>query len=134
MSQSLLQVRNLSKFYESKKQQLRAVNGVSLEINEGETLGIVGESGCGKSTFGQVIAQLLDPTEGFIYFEGIEINSISKKQQKLLRKDVQYVFQDAFAALNPRHKIAKLLEEPLIIQKIGNASERKRAVEEILEL
>ena len=134
MSQSLLQVHNVSKFYASKKQQLRAVNGISLEIHEGETVGIVGESGCGKSTFGQVIAQLLHPTEGSIYFEGIDMNALSKKQRKLLRKDVQYVFQDAYAALNPRHKIAKLLEEPLIIQKIGNAAERKQAVEEMLEL
>ena len=134
MNQSLLQVHNVSKFYASKKQQLRAVNGISLEIHEGETVGIVGESGCGKSTFGQVIAQLLHPTEGSIYFEGIDMNALSKKQRKLLRKDVQYVFQDAYAALNPRHKIAKLLEEPLIIQKIGNAAERKQAVEEMLQL
>lgn len=134
MSQSLVQIHNLKKYYTSRKKELRAVDGISLSIQSGETLGIVGESGCGKSTFGQVVGQLLEPTDGHVYFEGKSLASLKSNQRKILRKDVQYVFQDALSALNPRHKISKLLEEPLIIQKIGSAKERHLAVQEMLQL
>lgn len=114
--------------------ELRAVDGISLNVESSETLGIVGESGCGKSTFGQVIAQLLEPTEGQIFFNGKALSTLNSKERKLLRKDVQYVFQDALSALNPRQNISQLLEEPLKIQKVSSSTERKVLVQEMLNL
>ena len=103
-------------------------------MNEGETLGIVGESGCGKSTTGRMIMRLLEPTEGSINFSGVELSSLSNSEMRKARRDIQMVFQDPYASLNPRHTVKKILEEPLIVHGIGNATERKEKVEEYLEI
>ncbi|RLQ92365.1 ABC transporter ATP-binding protein [Falsibacillus albus] len=113
---------------------VKAVDGVSFSVNKGETLGIVGESGCGKSTTGRMLLRLIEPTEGAIKFEGKDITKLSKKDMRSLRRDMQMVFQDPFASLNPRHTVEKILEEPLIVHGIGNAAERKKKVRELLEV
>lgn len=132
----LVEVENIKKIYTHRKlyktKELQAVSDVSLTLRRGETLGLVGESGSGKSTLGQLISQLLNPTEGILTYEGKEIKSMTAQQKKRLKKDIQYVFQDAHSALNPRHKVSKLIEEPLIIQKIGTTKERKQLVSEML--
>jgi len=113
---------------------VKAVDGVSFEVLEGETLGIVGESGCGKSTTGRMIMRLLEPTSGSIQFDGEELSTLSKKMMRKKRRDIQMVFQDPYASLNPRHTVKKILEEPLIVHGVGNAKERKEKVEEYLEI
>ncbi|WP_445505470.1 ABC transporter ATP-binding protein [Niallia sp. 03091] len=132
----LVKVENIKKTYTQRRlyktKELHAVSNVSLRLRRGETLGLVGESGSGKSTLGQVIGQLLEPTEGNLIFEGQVIGDMTIQQKRLLKKDIQYVFQDAFSALNPQHKVSKLMEEPLIIQKIGTPAERKARVNEMM--
>lgn len=113
---------------------MKAVDDVSFQVYEGETLGIVGESGCGKSTTGRMIMRLLEPTEGSIKFDGVELSSLSKQEMRKARRDIQMVFQDPYASLNPRHTVKKILEEPLIVHGIGSSAERKKRVEEYLEI
>ncbi len=113
---------------------VKAVNDVSFEVFEGETLGIVGESGCGKSTTGKTLMRLIEPTDGTIEFDGKNITTLSKKEMRKARRDIQMVFQDPYASLNPRHKIRKILEEPLIVHGIGNAKERADKVEKYLNI
>lgn len=136
MKPSLLEIENVEKVYIQKKlyktQILHAVSNATLELKTGETLGLVGESGSGKSTLGQLIGQLLEPSEGKLKFHGKSISEMNHKEKKLLKKDIQYVFQDAHSALNPRHTVGKLIEEPLIIQKIGTSSERKKRVNDMI--
>ena len=118
----LLRVNNLKKHFPIKKGMfgktvgyVKAVDDVSFFVNEGETLGIVGESGCGKSTTGRVLMRLLEPTEGEIEFDGKDLTSLSPEEMRKTRRDIQMVFQDPYASLNPRHTIGKILEEPLIV-------------------
>lgn len=136
MSVPLLEIENVEKVYIQKKlygtKILHAVSNVTLELKRGETLGLVGESGSGKSTLGQLIGQLLEPSDGKLKFNGKAISEMDHKEKKMIKKDVQYVFQDAHSALNPRHTVEKLIEEPLIIQKIGTSSERKKWVYEMI--
>lgn len=141
MSNVLLKVNNLKKYFPirsgtlaRKSGEVKAVDNVSFEIFEGETLGIVGESGCGKSTTGRTIMRLLEPTEGTIHFNGQEIASLSKKEMRKARREIQMVFQDPYASLNPRHTVEKILEEPLIVHRIGKQSERKEKVRQYLEM
>lgn len=141
MSDTLLEVKNLRKHFPIKggiigKQvgSVKAVDGVSFHIKKGETLGLVGESGCGKSTTGRLLMRLLEPTDGEIYFEDQDITRLSRKEMKSLRKEMQMIFQDPFASLNPRHTVERILSEPLIVQGIGSAEERKRKVREMLEV
>lgn len=137
-SNPLIELVEVKKYYEQKKRgkktTLRAVDNIQLSIFKGETLGLVGESGCGKSTLGQVTGQLLSPTEGQLLFEGKDVTTYSKRERWHLKKDIQYVFQDALAALNPRHKVHQLLEESLAIQKIGTPKERREQALELLRL
>ncbi|MFO7888132.1 MAG: dipeptide ABC transporter ATP-binding protein [Eubacteriales bacterium] len=135
----LVEVRNLKKYFPIKsgvlsrtKNYLKAVDGVDLKIYKGETIGIVGESGCGKSTTGRLILKLLEATEGEIYFDGKEITSLNKNELKNMRKDFQMVFQDPYACLNPRLSIKSIIEEPLKTHKYSSA-ERKKTVEELLD-
>ena len=141
MGEVLLSVRNLKKYFPIRSGVLsrvsgavKAVDDVSFDVYEGETLGIVGESGCGKSTTGRTIMRLHDVTEGEIVFEGKELTKLSTKDMRKMRKHIQMVFQDPYASLNPRHTIEKILEEPLIVHGIGDQAERKKRVREYLEL
>ncbi|MCO7125788.1 dipeptide ABC transporter ATP-binding protein [Sporolactobacillus shoreicorticis] len=141
MSEALLQVENLKKYYPIKggkfgkvSEIVRAVDGVSFSVREGETLGIVGESGCGKSTTGRMIMRLIEPTEGKIIFQNRNIMELSKHDMRKARKDIQMIFQDPFASLNPRHTVGHIIEEPMIVHKMGNRKQREARVEELLEL
>jgi oligopeptide/dipeptide ABC transporter ATP-binding protein len=124
MTTTLLQIRNLEKKFTAKKawfqppKYIHAVNGVSLELDERETMGIVGESGCGKSTTGRCVLRLIEPTSGEVIFQGKDITKISKNEMKKLRKDIQMVFQDPMASMNPKLRIKEILSEPLIAHKI----------------
>lgn len=136
----LIQANNVKKYFPIKGGilkrtigHLKAVDGVSLQIHKGETLGIVGESGSGKTTFGRVLLRLLKPTDGQIVFNGVDITNLSNSRLQPLRKDMQIIFQDPFASLNPRMSIEELIEEPLIIQKLLPKNERKQQVVEMLE-
>ncbi|MFC0190328.1 ABC transporter ATP-binding protein [Fictibacillus aquaticus] len=141
MTQPLVKVENLKKHFPIKggllgKQvgAVKAVDGVSFFINKGETLGLVGESGCGKSTTGRMLLRLLEPSDGKIYFEGQDITELSTGEMRKMRREMQMVFQDPFASLNPRHTVEKILEEPLIVHGVKDKAERKRRVKELLEV
>ena len=110
----------------------KAVDGVSLTIEPGETLGLVGESGCGKSTLGKTIARLYEPTEGTIHFEGANLSSMSRRQLKPYRREIQMIFQDPYESLNPRHTIGAIVEEPFVVQGMGTRSERMKWVSGLL--
>ena len=136
----LLEVKNLEKEYFSnvglfgKKKGFKAVNDVSFKIYEGETLGLVGESGCGKSTLGNAILQLDKPTAGSVYYKGVDITKLPSKEIKALRKEIQIIFQDPFASLNPRITVGKAIIEPMQVHKLyKNDNERKQKTIEILE-
>ena len=110
----ILAVRNLKKYFATPKGMLHAVDGVSFGIEEGKTIGIVGESGCGKSTLGRVILHLLDPTDGEIHYEGSDITKLKKSELKGIRKNMQMIFQDPYSSLNPRMTVSEAIAEPLI--------------------
>ncbi|WP_079710668.1 ABC transporter ATP-binding protein [Paraliobacillus ryukyuensis] len=133
MTETILEVTNLKKYF-NLKHVVKAVDGVSFTLQKGETLGIVGESGCGKSTTGRMLMRLIDATEGSIVFQGKNMVDLSIKQMRAMRKDVQMIFQDPYASLNPRHTIERIIEEPMIVHKMGNKNERKERVRELLEI
>ena len=110
---TLLEIRNLKKYFKTPKGMLHAVDDISFSIETGKTLGIVGESGCGKSTLGRVIVQLLEATSGEIFFEEKEVTNLKGKKLKEFRKDMQMIFQDPFSSLNPRMTVEQAIEEPL---------------------
>jgi oligopeptide transport system ATP-binding protein len=112
----------------------KAVDGVSFNISRGETLGLVGESGCGKSTTGRVVLQLLRPTAGKVYFDGTELTGLNEAQLRQMRPQVQMIFQDSVASLNPRHSVNKIVGEPLRIHGTGSEREVYNRVTELLEL
>ncbi|WP_421383944.1 ABC transporter ATP-binding protein [Bacillus salacetis] len=141
MTEPLLKVEGLKKHFPitggilgRPVNHVKAVDGVSFQVKKGETLGIVGESGCGKSTTGRMLMRLIDPSEGKVTFEDKELTSLSKAEMRKIRRDIQMVFQDPYASLNPRHTVEKILEEPLIVHGIGSAKERKKKVHELLEI
>ncbi|WP_431027968.1 ABC transporter ATP-binding protein [Lysinibacillus sp. LZ02] len=141
MTNLLLKVEHLKKYFpiraglfSTNKGEVKAVDDLSFELYEGETLGIVGESGCGKSTTGRAIMRLSEPTSGKVTFDGVELTALSEKEMRKMRRDIQMVFQDPYASLNPRHTVERILEEPLIVHGIGKAKERKEKVHEYLEI
>ncbi len=139
-SKAVLEVEGLSKEFDvkrkrffDKQEKLRAVQDVSLTVLEGETLGIVGESGCGKSTLGRLIMRLIEPTAGKICLDGEDLTSMSQKELRLRRKDFQMIFQDPYAAFNPRMTVQKILEEPLQTYQIPRDTWQQK-ISEILEV
>ena len=112
----------------------RAVDGVSLRINPGETLGLVGESGCGKSTLGRCIARLYQPTAGAVRFQGRDITQMRARSLRPMRQNIQMIFQDPMESLNARHTVGDILEEPFIVQRMGNAADRSKRVTELLNI
>jgi oligopeptide/dipeptide ABC transporter ATP-binding protein len=113
---------------------VHAVDGVSLEVRAGETLGIVGESGCGKSTLGRCLTRLTDVTSGRIELAGRDITSLSRRQLRPVRRDVQMVFQDPYASLNPRRRVGEIVAEPLLVQRYGDRTVVRRRVEELFDV
>ncbi|SDK83781.1 ABC transporter ATP-binding protein [Natronincola ferrireducens] len=135
MSKKLLEVKRLKKYFQTKKGLLHAVDDINFHINEGETLGLVGESGCGKSTTGRVILRLLEATDGEILFEGKNILGYDKQQMREMRKQMQIVFQDPFASLNPRMSISQIIAEPLEINRVYKTKpEINRRVKELMDI
>ena len=133
-SKVLLEVKNLKKYFNTPKGLLHAVDDVNFSIREGKTLGVVGESGCGKSTTGRVILRLLEATDGEILFEGKNIRNYTKEQMIEIRQKMQIIFQDPFASLNPRMTVSEIIAEPLIIHKIyKNKEDRDKRVMELME-
>ena len=133
-SDTLVSVRGLVKHFpvEGSDDVVRAVDGVSFEIFAGETLGLVGESGCGKSTVGRCLLRLIEPTAGHVHFKGRDILALNKKELREIRREMQIIFQDPYASLNPRMKIGDIVAEPLVIHNEGTKSERRERVAQLL--
>ena len=131
---TLVSVRGLVKHFpvEGADDVVRAVDGVSFDIFAGETLGLVGESGCGKSTVGRCLLRLLEPTAGEVNFQGRDVLSLGKKELREIRREMQIIFQDPYASLNPRMKIGDVVGEPLVIHKQGTKNNRRDRVAELL--
>ena len=137
---SLVEVRNLKKYFPIKSGVLKrttgqvyAVDDVSFSIDKGETLGLVGESGCGKSTTGRTMLRLIEASGGSVAFDGVDVMGASRSEMQRLRRDMQIIFQDPYASLNPRKRVRHIVGEPLDIHEIGTEAERKRRVFELLE-
>ena len=131
MSQPLLETRHLKKYFKTPSGMLHAVDDVSLSIEKGQTLGVVGESGCGKSTLGRTVLRLLEPTSGEILYKGEDITKFDKKRMLDLRAQIQMIFQDPYASLNPRLSVSEIIAEPLIVSrnKLSGAEREKRVLE-----
>lgn len=138
MMEALLEINNLKKYFPVKsgflgkaKENVKAVDDLSFKIFKGETLGLVGESGCGKSTTGKMIVNLLNPTSGEILFDGKNISTLNKKEKRKLAKDIQIIFQDPYASLNPRMTIGDIVAEPM---KVNNIVQKDQIEKEVLKL
>ena len=130
-----IEVRNLKKYFGTRRGLLHAVDDVSFDIGRGETLGLVGESGCGKSTLGRTLIRLLDATAGQVLFGGVDLLKLGSREMKEMRKKVQIVFQDPYSCLNPRLSVSKLIAEPLIVNNVYSSSaEVHRRVEELMDI
>src|SRR6266403_5992395 len=136
VSLPLLDLVDLKKHYRSRDGHgvVHAVDGVSLTLAEGETLGIVGESGCGKSTLARLALRLIEPTAGSIRFAGEDLLALRPAALRARRRDMQIIFQDPYAALDPRLSVGTLIAEPLIIHRVGDRAARRRRVAELLDL
>ncbi len=141
-AQPLLQVEDLKKHFpvtrgivlQKQVGAVRAVDGVTFDVESGETLGVVGETGCGKSTMGRLLLRLLEPTDGRIVFDGRDITGLSRSQMRPFRREIQMIFQDPFSSLNPRHTIGTIVGAPFRLQKVQTPHGVKRAVQDLLEL
>ncbi len=137
---ALIETIHLKKYFPIRKglmqrevARVHAVDDVSLQVREGETLGLVGESGCGKSTLGRTVVRLLEPTQGDIRFEGQSIAKLGPRSLRPLRREMQMVFQDPYASLNPRKRVGSIIGDPMKIHRTGSQKERKRRVQELLQ-
>lgn len=131
----ILEVQGLTKYFEAAKgKKVHAVENVSFTLERGETLGIVGESGCGKSSMGRTILKIHDSTSGKIIFDGVDITKFSNKQMNPYRKRMQMIFQDPYASLNPRMTVGEIIEEPMVIHKMGTPKERKAIVQDLIQI
>lgn len=140
MSDVLLEVKELKKYFPIKKGVIRhtvghvkAVDGINLQVRTGETIGVVGESGCGKSTMGRSILRLIEPTSGSVEFQGKNVLKLGRSGMQAMRREMQIVFQDPYASLNPRYSIAQTLMEPMDIHRLYNKSSRLQRVQSLLE-
>lgn len=129
----ILDVRNLKKYFKTSRGTLHAVDDVSFQIEKGKTLGLVGESGCGKSTTGRAILRLIEPSSGEVIFGGEDVASFNKKRLRAARKDMQIIFQDPFSSINPRKTIAQIIAQPLVLHKICSRKEQEERVLELME-
>lgn len=136
----LLEVKNLKKYFPAKTgffgqvtSHVKAVDDISFQIYKGETLGLVGESGCGKTTIGRMLVNLLDPTSGEIFFEGKNLSKLSKSEQRGYCKDIQIIFQDPYASLNPRMSVGSIIAEPLRVNKLAEGPELEKRVLQLLD-
>jgi len=135
MAEKLLEVKNLKKYFKTKKGMLHAVDDLNFFINKGETLGLVGESGCGKSTTGRVILRLHEPTSGDVIYNGDNIAKYSASEMKDIRKNMQIVFQDPYSSLNPRLSVSQIIAEPLYVNKIYKTKiETENRIKEVMEI
>ena len=136
MAEKLLEVKNLKKYFKNPSGTVYAVDDVSFSINKGETLGIVGESGCGKTTIGRTVIRLIEPTDGKVFFENRDVFQLSKRDLKKMRKEMQIVFQDPFSSLDPRMSVFKAIAEPIIFHKViphATKSDIENRVFELME-
>ena len=138
---TLLDIVNLKKHYPVKRGfwqrtvgTIKAVDGISLQLNRGETVGLVGESGCGKTTVAKTIVQLSKPTDGHIVFNGLELNNLSTKEMNKIRPQLQMIFQDPYASLNPRMNIGRIIDEPMTEHTLMSRAERKSRVNELMSI
>lgn len=131
---ALLEVKNLKKYFKVKNGRLHAVDNISFSLKGGKTLGIVGESGCGKSTLGRTILRLTEPTGGEIYFDGKEITGLDKEQMRKMRGEMQIIFQDPYASINPRMSVSEIIAEPLLVnQAYTDKGERLDYIDSLME-
>ena len=131
---TLLEVNDLKKYFKTPKGTLHAVDGISFSLEEGKTLGVVGESGCGKSTLGRVILHLLEPTGGKILFDGKDITTLNRKELKESRKEMQMIFQDPYSSINPRMRVCDIIGEPMAIYKTCKSKdEYNKRVAELMD-
>ena len=134
MADNILEVRDLTKYFKTPRGMLHAVDHVNFTIERGKTLGVVGESGCGKSTTGRCVLRLLEPTAGSVIFDGEDITKLSPKKMSKMRKDMQIIFQDPFASLDPRNSVFEIIAEPLIEHKlVKNKAELNERVLELMD-
>ena len=134
MAEKLLEVKHLKKYFDTPRGKLHAVDDVSFSIEKGKTLGVVGESGCGKSPTGRCILRLIEPTSGEVIFNGQDITKLHPRDMKALRKDMQIIFQDPYASLDPRKTISQIISEPIIINKIlTNKQDVEDRVHELMD-
>jgi peptide/nickel transport system ATP-binding protein len=134
VSPPILAAHDLEKSFRVRNGMLRAVDGVTLEITAGETVGVVGETGCGKSTLARLLMRLLEPTGGRVLHEGTDITHASRRQLRPVRRELQIIFQDPFSSLNPRRTVGAIVGEPLRIHRLGSKRERKVRVREVLDV
>ena len=135
MAENILEIRGLKKYFPTKAGLLHAVDDVSFDIAHGETLGLVGESGCGKSTIGRLTLRLLEPTDGQVFFEGTNIMQLDRKSMRQMRRKMQIVFQDPYASLDSRKSVFESIGEPLRVQRIySSKADYEKRVYELMDM